>query len=251
MTTTSISTTFPRDPLFQVGILAATPNPQTVCWQGMHQDYSEHYVFDEHEPDEKRAGEICVKRLLAGERGHYGPLEHPQITFSTGFFPHSVMQQARTHRIGVSFDVQSMRYTGKRIIDCADGLLDAEEVFYLRPSGYGYMNREGKKYFYTESARRKDLELCYQSALRYAELVNDGCPEEQARGVLAFDYRQHFVVSFTLRAALHFIDMRHKADAQGEITILADMIWKHLELWVPEIAAYYAEKRLGKARLAP
>jgi hypothetical protein len=41
----------------------------------MHQDYSEGFVASDREqwPDETRAGEICVKRLLAGERGHYGP----------------------------------------------------------------------------------------------------------------------------------------------------------------------------------
>ena len=38
-------------------------------------------------PDEQRAGEICVKRLLSGERGHYGPLEHAQIVLNVGWFP--------------------------------------------------------------------------------------------------------------------------------------------------------------------
>ena len=35
-------------------------------------------------------------------------LEHPQITFNVGYFPHSMMQQVRTHRVGVSFDVQCL-----------------------------------------------------------------------------------------------------------------------------------------------
>lgn len=216
----------------------------------MHQDYSENYVGNEVAPNEKLAGEICVKRLLSGERGHYGPLEHAQIQIATGFFPHSVMQQARTHRVGVSFDVQSMRYTGRRIIDCANGVADIEKVFYLRPAGC-YTNREGKRFFYSEYQRSKDLAICMASAKRYEELFLDGCPEEQARGILAFDYRQHFVVSFTLRAAFHFLDLRAKADAQDEIVTLSHMIWKEVKAWVPEIAAYYEEKRLGKARLAP
>ncbi|XDE62527.1 FAD-dependent thymidylate synthase [Arthrospira platensis BEA 1257B] len=70
---------------------------------------------------ELEAGEIIVKRLLAGERGHYGPLEHPSITFNCGYFPHSVMQQARTHRVGISFDVQ-----------CLDG---DTEVTFIQASG--------------------------------------------------------------------------------------------------------------------
>ena len=120
---------------FRVELIAATPNPQQCVYAGMHQDYSEGFVWADRSewPDETRAGEICVKRLLSGERGHYGPLEHAQIVLNVGWFPHSVMQQARTHRVGVSFDVQSMRYTGDRIVRAANAELDLEEVFYLRP----------------------------------------------------------------------------------------------------------------------
>jgi thymidylate synthase (FAD) len=95
---------------FCVDVIAATANPQQVVWAAMHQDYSEHYVWESREqwPDEQRCGELIVKHLLAGERGHYGPIEHPQITFNVGYFPHSMMQQVRTHRVGVSFDVQCL-----------------------------------------------------------------------------------------------------------------------------------------------
>jgi len=95
---------------FCVDVIAATPNPQQTVWAAMHQDYSESYVLDTKEkwPDEQRAGELIVKHLLAGDRGHYGCLEHPQITFNVGYFPHSMMQQIRTHRVGVSFDVQCL-----------------------------------------------------------------------------------------------------------------------------------------------
>lgn len=95
---------------FRVEVIAKTPNPQQVIYAAMHQDYTESFVFDDRDSwgTEVECGEIIVKRLLAGERGHYGPLEHPQIVFNCGYFPHSVMQQARTHRVGVSFDVQCL-----------------------------------------------------------------------------------------------------------------------------------------------
>ncbi len=95
---------------FRVEVIAKTPNPQQVIYAAMHQDYTDGFVYDERDswPTESQCGEIIVKRLLAGERGHYGPLEHPQIVFNCGYFPHSVMQQARTHRISVSFDVQCL-----------------------------------------------------------------------------------------------------------------------------------------------
>lgn len=243
---------FFMDPRFRVDVITATPNPQQCVYAAMHQDYSDEYVAADRGdwPDETRAGEICVKRLLAGERGHYGPLEHPQITFNVGWFPHSVMQQARTHRVGVSFDVQSMRYTSQRIRLAALGRLDLGEVFYLRPPG-SYSDRQGKKYTYGQGQRAIDLQLCRATAERYRDLLDAGVAEEHARGILPFDYRQHFVVSFTLRALLHFLDLRTKLDAQQEIRELCDLIWPHLEEWVPQVADWYRQNRWSRARLAP
>ena len=248
----SASPPAPMDPRFRVERIAATPNPQLCVYAGMHQDYSEGFVADDRGawPDERKAGEICVKRLLSGERGHYGPLEHAQIVLNVGWFPHSVMQQARTHRVGVSFDVQSMRYTGERICRAADGALDLEEVFYLRPVG-DYSDRQGKRYHYGQEQRAIDLALCRSAADRYRDLLAAGYAEEHARGILPFDYRQHFVVSFTLRALLHFLDLRAKLDAQQEIRALCDLIWPHLQGWTPEIADWYEKSRLHRARLAP
>jgi thymidylate synthase (FAD) len=568
------------DPRFQVACLSATPNPQQCVYAAMHQDYSEGFVAADRAdwPDEQRAGEICVKRLLAGERGHYGPLEHAQIVLNVGWFPHSVMQQARTHRVGVSFDVQclaadteitflhssgalrririadlhdlwtngerahrarhqrgrqgeepgsyrrdcrrrlqkmklrvlnedtgvfetshirdvicsglqplyrltmedgrsldctanhrlftpdgwqtmgaavglrtrrdgsvrgfrrtarvmangmvaagsgayrdqhwlreqiesgasvgemagragcsattirvwarrhqinlpnsdsrfkpgqkpwnhnpeapwrqrdwlsqhltaglhadagqayeldnlvslcqpchtflhqhnleasfaaalqpgrnteswsakprpqgrklrahpltvtnveylgeqitydleveepwhnfvanglvvhnSMRYTGERICRAARGDLELEEVFYLRPVG-DYSDRQGKKYHYSIEQRAIDLDLCRSAAERYRDLLAAGYAEEHARGILPFDYRQHFVVSFSLRAFLHFLDLRAKLDAQQEIRALCDLMWPHLQSWTPQFAEWYEKSRLHKARLAP
>jgi thymidylate synthase (FAD) len=240
------------DPRFRVDLIAATPSPQQCVYAAMHQDYSEGFVAaDRGEwPDEARAGEIIVKRLLAGERGHYGPLEHPQITLNVGWFPHSVMQQARTHRVGVSFDVQSMRYTGERICLAAVGQLDLEEVFYLRPVGV-YSDRQSKRYEYDQRQRGIDREACRAAAGRYRDLMAAGFSEEHARSILPFDYRQHFVVSFTLRALLHFLDLRAKLDAQQEIRELCELIWPHLEEWAPQVAGWYRNHRWSRARLAP
>ncbi|WP_017327668.1 FAD-dependent thymidylate synthase [Synechococcus sp. PCC 7336] len=95
------------DSLFEVVVLNQTPDPERVIYQAMHQDYSSEYITPS-SPLPENYGEVVIKRLLEGNRGHYGPLEHPQITFGVGNFPHAVMQQARTHRVGVSFDVQCL-----------------------------------------------------------------------------------------------------------------------------------------------
>lgn len=239
-----------NDPFFRVELIAATPNPQRCVYAAMHQDYAEGFVADEQLPDETVCGHAIVRKLLAGERGHYGPLEHPQITFNVGWFPHSVMQQARTHRVGVSFDVQSGRYTGQRICQAAEYKLNPEEVFYLRPVG-AYSDRQGKRYEYTEQTRSLDMGHCLVAAIRYKELLGQGFAEEHARSILPFDIRQHFVVSFSLRALLHFMDLRAKRDAQLEIQQLCALLWPHLQAWAPEVAGWYELTRLHKARLAP
>jgi thymidylate synthase (FAD) len=241
------------DPYLRVEVLSKTQNPNQIIYAAMHQDYSEGFVFDQVDkfPSEEQCGSIAVKRLLAGGRGHFGSIEHPSITFSTGYFPHSVMQQARTHRIGTSFDCQSLRYTSQNIVDVANSKKNVEEVFYLRPVG-NYTDRQGKKYEYNTYQRQQDLEYCFEAARRYEiDLNRFGHSEEHARGKLPFDYRQHFVVSFNMRSLLHFLDLRYKKDAQLEIQWLCDLILPHFQQWSPQIYQWYCENRLSKAKLAP
>jgi thymidylate synthase (FAD) len=182
-------------------------------------------------------------------------LEHPQITFAVGYFPHLVVQQARTHRIGVSFDVQSFRYTGKQLLELgSDPSPDQlEQVFYVPANikeGQA-KTREGVCPISPE-ALGIVLEQYRSQVAAYRRLVTEcGVPPEDARCVLGYGIRQHFVVSFNCRSLMHFLDLRAKADAQREIRELCDLIWPHFEAWCPHIAAWYRKNRWGKARLSP
>ena len=237
------------DPRLRVETIAATPEPNRLVWRALHQDYSEGFVADQEAPDERKAAEIAIRNLLQGDRGHMGPYEHPQISYNVGWFPHSVMQQARTHRIA-SFDVQSCRYSGKRFIDVAEGKRELEEVFYLRPLGE-YRDRSGKKYEYTEDWRAFDLRECMNAARIYADKIANGFSEEHARGMIPFDFRQHFVLSLNARSLMHLFDLRSKADAQIEIRWLCELLMPKFKEWMPELAEWYAAHRYAKARLAP
>ena len=179
-----------------------------------------------------------------------GNCEHPQITFNVGFFPHSMMQQIRTHRVGISFDCQSFRYTGKRILDVAEGKRDAEEVFYLRPVGE-YTNRQGKRYFYSEEQRQADLEWCIEATKRYQQRITEGLAEEHARGIIPFDTRQHFVMSCNARSLMHLLDLRWKKDAQLEAQKFSELLFGHFQAWTPQLAEWYLETRAKKAKLSP
>lgn len=256
----------------RVEVLSQTPNPQQAIYAAMHQDYAEGFVWDDLNWDlhegifnwekqfpsvdnrddlESACGDRIIKHLLAGHRGHYGPLEHPQIVLNCGWFPHSTMQQVRTHRVGVSFDCQSMRYTGRRITEVAIGDRDIEDVFYLRPLGE-YTDRQGKRYTYTEEMRAEDIEDCRNAANKYAYRVEElGLSEEHARGLIPFDVRQHWVMSANVRSLMHLLDLRMRADAQLECQWLCELIWPHFQAWVPTIADWYEKNRKTKGRLAP
>lgn len=239
------------DQNMKVVLLEATSNPQTLVWRGGKNDYSEEPIHTVIPPGETECGKWVIEQLLANERGHWGPLEHPAITFDCVGFVHNVIVQARTHRVGVSFDVQSQRYTGRRVLKVAKGELTPQEVYYVRPEGL-YLDRKGHKYEWKQEDYERQLKFCLAASERYAEVFNTrGMSEEHLRDYLPQNIRQNFVATFSLRAALHFLDLRAKMDAQLEIQALCEGMVPVIKQWVPEIFSYYEEKRLHKARLSP
>ena len=238
------------DPLQKVEMIRNTPNPQQLVYMGGKNDYSELPIEDTKIPYESECGDWVINQLLSNGRGHWGPLEHPSITFSCSGFVHNVVVQARTHRVGISFDVQSQRYTCKRVLKVASGELNVNEVFYVRPSGF-YTNRKGKKYEWTEEDYQTELGRCLAASKHYAVQFGRGVSEEHARDYIPQNIRQNFVVTFSLRSLLHFLDLRAKFDAQLEIQALCEAMIPPTRVWVPKIFEYYEEKRLHKARLAP
>jgi thymidylate synthase (FAD) len=238
------------DSNLQVVVLQCYPIPEQVIYQAAKCDYSETPVHEQEIPLASKCGEWIVERLLSNEKGHWGPLEHPGITFSVSGYVHNVAMQARTHRVGVTFDVQSQRYTGRRVVKVASGELNPEDVFYVRPPGF-YTNRYGKKYDWTEEDYRDELDWIVEGCKRYAVKYEKGMCEEHIRDYLAQAIRQNFVVSFNLRSVLHIMDLRAKMDAQLEIQALTEQFVPHLQTWSPHIWKYYEDKRLHKARLSP
>lgn len=231
-------------------VLQCYPIPEQVIYQAAKNDYSEIPIHHQEIPFPDQCGKWVVESLLANDRGHFGPLEHPQITFSVSGYVHSVMVQARTHRIGTSWDCQSQRYTGMRVNKVASGELPPEDVFYVRPPGY-YTNRKGKKYDWTQEDYEDELAFIVEGCKRYASKYERGMCEEHIRDYLTQAIRQNFVVSFNLRSVLHFMDLRAKLDAQLEIQALVTQFVPLLQKWSPNIWKYYEEKRLHRARLSP
>ena len=136
------------DPLY-AEVLEAAAFPQRLVFNALHADYSEDIPTSTELPED-RAGTLVCQRLLKGGKGHWGPLEHPSLSILVRA-DHNTMMQLRTHRIGCTFDFQSMRYTGERISKVARRELDPSDVFYVRPPGT-YWDRQGDCLLYTSDA---------------------------------------------------------------------------------------------------
>jgi thymidylate synthase (FAD) len=240
-----------KDPRFQVVIDkdASSPNPQVAIWKGQHRCVAEKFLPGDSTPSPERCGEIIIKHQLAGDRGHYSVLRSAFVKFHCLGFPHSVVSQVTRHQDS-AFLVQSMRYTGKRVVDCSDSNIPLEDVFYFRPAG-SYSDRQGSKYDYTNADLLDDRAASYRSAILYSEKIQDGHSEEHARDFLTYNFRQDFDLSGDLQAIWHLLDQRTKADSQIEVRTLAWMMLDCLKEFTPELTQWYLENRAGKARLAP
>lgn len=236
------------DPYFKVVLLQHTPYLNQLMWQAMHQDYSSEPTYLAKVPNESTCGKTLVKRLLEGHKGHYGVLEHPQLSFNVCYYPHTVMQQLRTHRVGITFDVQSTRYTGEQLLNDA---IPVEQLFYTKPPGK-YGSRNGEHFTVTNDDVERDMFDCIKLRAVYADKVTRrGWSYEAARYQLPYSLRQHFAVSCNLRTLLHLCALRIKADVEPETRDCVYRMWSVAKPLFPEIAEWYERYELGKARLAP
>lgn len=187
---------------------------------------------------EKTLGEAVVRHLLAGNRGHYSPLEQPSLSCRVAYAPHSLVQQLRTHR-HLSFSVQSFRYTSSQFISYAT---EEAEVNTARL----------QKLFYFKEPLFQDFQLAHDSCKRYRLDVEErGLLPEDARGRLLFDLRQHAVVGGNLRAWWHLLDVRLKPDVQPEFQQLMVQLQELLRGWVPQLQEWYDKSRATRAVLSP
>ncbi len=228
-----------KDLFISTRLLAATANPQTLIWLSLHQCYSSKPTEAPASASEASLGELVVDKLLAGNRGHYSPLEQAHLSLNLCYLPHSLLQQLTRHR-HLSFSVQSFRYTSKQFVDYAEA---NPAINYSALSKLLYLGR---------SPLTSDIERAHDSVHNYRHLVVDRqmLPEE-ARGYLLADYRQHAVVGGNLRSWWHLLDLRLKPDTQPEFQQLALQVQEVLRFYVPQLQQWYDSKRATKAILSP
>ena len=249
----------------EIDVLRQTRMPERLVCQAARGDYYEGYVGDTNyrrlmsdvvgDTTHEKTKNLIEKQL---SRGHFGTLEHPQITFAVKGVSRVTMAQITRHR-HLTFDVQSQRYANFEDAEIVvpASLLTAEEKNNRYPHVFDedgtHVSREkglveideDVREFYREEYERVATGQLYQ----YEQMVEEGIPKEDARFVLPEGTPVNFTVSGNARTFLHLLDMRKKANAQWEIHELSAAMLDELFDWMPITYEYYKEH--GPNRLSP
>lgn len=249
----------------KVQVLAKTEDAERLVALAARNDYYSGNVADDdiEEVMEAVKGKTMdekMQRLITTtllKKEHYGPFEHPSITFHIEGVSRVTMAQITRHR-HLTFDIQSMRYvdfsedtpvaTPRSLTDPehktrGEGLIwyDMESDVPIADQEPDVESMENARHIY-----EKTVENC---KIGYNQLLELGVPKEDARFALPLGTQVNMVVSGNLRSMMHVLNMRgKKADAQWEVMDMCEAMGEHLDDWVPITAEYFNENapfRLG------
>lgn len=259
----------------RVTVERATPDPELLVVRAARNDYRHEFIGDatdedviaEIQQDDESADEAIGRFLINTlmKKGHWGPMEHPQITFAVEGISRACMAQITRHRAGITFDIRSQRYVDFQGSDPEDLFVTpaAVEDLYAGnrdPDGTSvddilddYSRVAAHDEDSLQDAREGYFDMAMDSALVIYERLRDlGVPPEDARFVLPIASSVNMVVSMNLRTLLHIADMRAQANAQWEARELADAMLDKAEEWAPTVIGYYRDELIHrKNRLAP
>lgn len=242
----------------KVDVIRATEDPERLVCQAARGDYFEGYVgdteyydlmkdvdydHDDIQPDNDVTREAVLdaktKSFIEKQlsRGHYGPWEHPQITFSVEGVSRVTMAQITRHR-HLTFDIQSMRY--------AD--FSEQEIVTPKSLTEGTLSREKGV---TDVESREELEQLYEMYVEdavefYERMVRNGVPKEDARFILPLGTTVNMTFSGNARTFMHVFNLRQKASSQWEIRELSDMLAEELKSWMPYSFSWYEQNKPHK-----
>lgn len=223
-------------------------HPDETVWYALHQCYTSGFSMDD--PLPKDPGEAIVNRLL--KKLHFGPLEHVSLTLNIGGVSRALMAQLTRHRTGITFDVQSLRYTKIENIDVDESTFTIPP--YLREGAEPKVRERyvGSRIIEDpDGAREKMLEAYRRDLQEYLNLLEAGIPAEDARKVLPLGLKINMMMSANVRTFFHLMDMRLPPNAQWEIRELCELFLYIGELWMPKAYRWYRENRAYKHKLAP
>lgn len=275
----------------EVKIEEATDDPEMRVIRAARNDYKPDWVgdemyaqtlsetVDEEERIELQNGVVVARQpdkaisdFVEGllKKGHFGPFEHPQVTYAIKGVSRSLMAQITRHRTGITFDIQSQRYVDFQGSDAADLIVTPASVEDVNAANRSpdarslddvfedYFDRDELEVDYTkEEWIQRERQLLFQEAIEhsvqsYNDLRDLGVPPEDARFVLPIGSKVNIYVTLNARTLMHIADMRAQADAQWEVAELSDKMLDLAEEWMPHSFGFYRSEMIHrKNRLAP
>ncbi|UBF22191.1 thymidylate synthase [Halorubrum virus HRTV-2] len=173
------------------------------------------------EEDQKRD---FINKLL--RRGHFGPFEHVTAYFAVEGISRVLLAQATRHRVGISFDVQSMRYVefdeASAVVPEAVRLIGLEHVIEDQMidslDRYDYLYDELKAHYLNEG---------------FKESMAGKKAQQDARYVLPLGTKVNMTFSANARTLMHFFDLRNNTKAQPETQEFAEQVLDLCHEWSP------------------
>jgi thymidylate synthase (FAD) len=191
--------------------------------------------------EDEAATHAFVNKQLS--RGHYGPWEHPQITFAVKGVSRVTMAQITRHR-HMTFDVQSQRYVDFSETDTIVPKSLTDDEHFTRETGVVELDNISQ-----DVAQELYQQLADESLELYEELVDEGVPKEDARFILPVGTPVNMTFSGNARTMMHVLNLRQKANAQWEVRQLAEAVADHLEDWMPYTGRWWQEN--GPVQISP
>lgn len=256
----------------RVKVEEATENPENLVLRCARNDYKSNWVGDatdeelireiqkEGESLEEAKERFIIRTLI--KKGHYGPFEHPQITFAIEGVSRSLMAQITRHRVGITFDIQSQRYVDFSDNDVEELIKTPQSILDVNAGNRDPDRKENEEIMEEwgiddEEELQEIRELYYNDAIQqavsaYNSLRDLGVPPEDARFALPIGSKVNITTSMTARTLLHIADMRAQPEAQWEIDELTKKMLDLAEEWMPITFDYYRSEMIHrKNRLAP
>ncbi len=234
-------------------IVATTDAERLVC-QAARGDYMKEAPWNESFEEvmgpikgadiEEKIGNL-LRRLISA--GHWGPFEHPTITFGIEGMSRVTLAQLTRHRLA-SFDIQSGRYVSLRTLTPKDFVWPPsyrEEAVVSREAGR-------REITLSPSEREKLIEgLFAQMIEAYRTLVDGGVPREDARYLFPLATPVNGTMTVNARSLMHIIAIRSFGDAQWEIRDLVTQMLELAKEWMPVTFSTFEKQMKTRDVIAP
>ena len=164
--------------------------------------------------------EAKILNFLMREK-HGSPFEHNFFKFHVRA-PIFVVREWHRHRIGISYNEESGRYTELRQDFYVPKIARTQEG---KPGAYSFEDGDDLQ---TEHVRSAVMMHSKNAFKHYQSLLDAGIAKEQARIVLPLNTYTEFYFSCNARSLMNFLELRMSSHAMYEIRKYAEAIY---ELW--------------------